>query len=123
MMSDLNENNQIASFLVSAPLYRPTEIEAEKYVEKFPNGSPYLLLPSSVKRECVSCGAILSWNGPSSHSDRQIRPRSLHAVTYSCRNCEATFSAWMVWAYVKDKVILEKYGHTPKYEVNPPQKP
>jgi hypothetical protein len=119
-MSDPDERNPLARFLVSAPLYRRTEID-EKYLEKYESGVRYVLLPETVKRECVSCGAILSWNAHSDDYHRKVREHDLYAVTYKCRNCESTFSAWIAWAYIKSKVIFEKYGQIPKFEVNPPK--
>jgi hypothetical protein len=119
-MSDPNEDNPIARFLVSAPLYRKTAIP-EKYAAKYDTGVRYISLPETVKRECVSCGAIMSWNSGRKPLYRHVGEHSMHAETYSCRNCGARFSVWIAWAYISGKVIFEKYGQIPKFEVNLPK--
>jgi hypothetical protein len=120
-MSDPNEDNPLARFLVSAPLYRRTEIANTEITEYANYVQSDVLLPETVKRDCVSCGAIMSWDFTTRGQSRKLNENSLNGVTYTCRNCKRTFSVWIAWAEVNGKVVFEKYGHVPKFEVNPPK--
>jgi len=121
-MSDPNERDPMARFLVSAPLYRQTEM-AEALVNKYPaTGASYVPMPQTVKRECVSCGAIMSWDIHSASYTERADYGKLHVVSYTCRNCKGSFSVWIRWHTLDGKVVFEKYGHVPKFEVNPPKR-
>jgi hypothetical protein len=120
-MSDPNEDKPLARFLVSAPLYRQTEISNQNVRTRTASGERYVLLPQTVRRECVSCGAIMSWDASSHDYTREVNKDRLQAVTYKCRNCNATFSVWSTWSDVKGKAVFQKYGQHPKFEVNPPK--
>ena len=106
---------------MSAPLYRQTPI-ANIHLETYcySDGDRYILLPQTLKRECVSCGAIMSWDNRR-EDYRRAKEGVLHPVTYQCRNCSDRFSVWIVWVDVKETVVFEKYGQTPKFEINPPK--
>lgn len=122
-MSDPNEKDPLASFLVSAPLYRQTAIanrDLEIYQYK-QSEQHYILLPETVKRECRSCGAIMMWDTVGQDYTRQAREGVVQPVTYKCRNCSDRFSVWITWVDVKGTVTFEKCGQTPKFEINPPK--
>jgi hypothetical protein len=111
-MSDPNEDDPLARFLV-------TEI-AEEHLQFVGKGSVLsIATPKTVKRECVPCGAIMSWD-LSSHI-LEIEKDRLLAVSYKCRNCKDTFGAWIAWAVQRDKLVFQKCGQNPKFEVNPPK--
>jgi hypothetical protein len=121
-MSDPNEDNPMARFLVSAPLYRKTEIaEREGGLDFFSqSGFFYIKFPKTVKRECVSCGAMMSWDifGGKPNAQEKV----LSVACYRCRNCSALFQVWIKWEQSpNDKVVFEKCGQFPKFDVNPPK--
>lgn len=120
-MSDPNEKDPLARFQVSAPLYRKTEI-AETHLEFFAeSGSLYIKFPRTVRRECISCGAMMSWDIGMNRNNAQ--EKVLTAASYACRNCRGTFRAWIEWkkSPPNGEFVFEKCGQSPKFEVNPPK--
>jgi hypothetical protein len=124
-MSDPNEKDPLARFLVTAPLYRQTEIAGADLEFFSQSGFLYIKFPRTVRRECISCGAMMSWD---IGSNRNAQNEVLTTVTYTCRNCHGTFRVWIEWKeplsrtiQLDDKVVFEKCGQSPKFEINPPK--
>jgi hypothetical protein len=107
--------------MVSAPLYRPTEVATPTYREGT-GGQHYIKLPETIERYCQKCDSMLTWNlNAPMGSPRVPRAGQIGSNWYSCRNCGDPFAVWMSWNFRDEKPFITKYGEYPQPDIGVPK--
>ncbi len=115
-MTELNQGDALAQFLVDAPLYQTRRLPSVAMLEV---GSNIRAVPTprQVERWCAKCNAVLNWR--TERSNFPIGAVSL--VSFRCPNCEDTFGLWALVVDDGGVVVVTKYGQYPRMMLDAPK--
>jgi hypothetical protein len=119
------KHEELGTYIVSAPLYQPAEIEDAQF-KTFPRSANpdyhELFLPAVVRRYCGRCDGERNWDLPYGVGNTDSVGPGFRHRTYRCKDCgHETFSIWLSWWIDGDKTIIVKGGQYPKIQITLPK--
>ena len=127
-MTDPNEANPLAQFIVSAPLYSRRQLDIA--IETFESDSPprtssiSIANPKSLLRYCDGqmCGRVMTFDRIATDYNKDwLSDGTAHRLWFNCRHCRAGFAVWISWRAVSGKVSMEKWGEFPRPNIAVPR--